>query len=444
VSAEALTGWLLLDLAVITAAAAGMGALFRRLKLPPVIGEICAGIALGPALLGALPGDLTDSLFSAEARGALRIIGEVGLAVFMFTIGWSLDLELIGRAKRTAAAISLASAALPFGLGLALAVVLYPAHEVVDGQAVPFLPFALFVGAAMSITAFPVLARILVDHGMERGRVGTLLLSCAAIDDLLGWSLVAVVLAVLASTGAWEVATMFAELVAFVLVMWFVGRPLLARALRVAPSAAPAEAARIAALLVGGALACAWITDSIGLHLVFGAFVFGLVLPRRTTGGALDHVRAQLDGIVALLLPVYFVLPGLSVDLSSMTGAGAAEFAAVFLVACLGKFGGAVGAARLRGVGWQDALTIGTLMNTRGLIEIVVLTIGLQAGVIDGQLFTVMVLMAIGTTLMAGPALRLIRRPEPPDAPPVVPPLAPPGRRPTAPAGSVAMTHTAE
>jgi Kef-type K+ transport system membrane component KefB len=438
VSAEALTGWLLLDLALITVTAAGMGALFRRLRLPPVIGEICAGIMLGPTLLGALPGDLTDSLFSPEVRGALRIVGEVGLAVFMFTIGWSLDLDLIGRAKRTAAAVSLASASLPFCLGVALAVVLHPAHDVVDGQAVSFLPFALFIGAAMSITAFPVLARILVDRGMDRGRVGTLLLSCAAIDDLVGWLLVAVVLAVVASTGAWEVATMFAELLAFVLVMWFVARPLLTRAARVVPAAAPADAARIAALLVGGALACAWITDSIGLHLVFGAFVFGLVLPRRTAGGPLDHVRAQLDGVVALLLPVYFVLPGLSVDVSGMTAAAVVEFAAVFLVACLGKFGGAVGAARLRGVGWQDALTIGTLMNTRGLIEIVVLTIGLQAGVIDGQLFTVMVLMAIGTTLMAGPALRLIRRPEPPDASPVAPPLAPPGRRPTAPAGSEA------
>jgi Kef-type K+ transport system membrane component KefB len=439
-SAEALTGWLLLDLALITVAAAGMGALFRRFKMPPVIGEICAGIALGPTLLGALPGNLTDSLFSPEARGALRIIGELGLAVFMFTIGWSLDLHLIGRAKKTAAAISFGSASLPFALGLALAVLLHPAHEVVDGQPVPLLPFALFVGAAMSITAFPVLARILVDRGMERSRVGNLLLSCAAIDDLVGWTLVAIVVAVVASSGAWDVATMFAELLAFVLVMWFVGRPLLARALRVAPSGAPAEAARVAALLVGGALTCAWITDSIGLHLVFGAFVFGLVLPRRA-GGALEHVRGQLDGVVALLLPVYFILPGLSVDLSGLTGTAAAEFAAVFLVACLGKFGGAIGAARLRGVGWQDSLTIATLMNTRGLIEIVVLTIGLQAGVIDGQLFTVMVLMAIGTTLMAGPALRLIHRRAPPDAFPVAPPLAPAGRRPALP-GNVAMTRT--
>jgi Kef-type K+ transport system membrane component KefB len=423
VSADALTGWIFLDLALIIAAAGAMGALFRRFGQPPVIGEIVAGIMLGPTLLGALPGNLTDSLFSPEARAALRIIGEIGLAVFMFTVGWRLDLQAIRRKKRTAVAISVASASLPFGLGVALAVALYPAHDLVDGRSVPFLPFALFVGAAMSITAFPVLARILVDRGMERGALGTLLLSCAAIDDLLGWSLVAIVLAVLASAGALDLAIILAELAVFILVLRFALRPVLAWALRSARAGPTGEGAPTAVLLVGGALLCACVTEVIGLHLVFGAFLFGLILPRETAGGALDRRRSQLDGILALLLPVYFVLPGLNVHLGGMTAGAVAEFAAVFVVACAGKLGGAVGAARLMNIGWRDALTIGALMNTRGLIEIVVLTIGLEAGVIDDRLFTVMVLMAIGTTLMAGPALRLIHRraPEASHASPVSP-----------------------
>jgi Kef-type K+ transport system membrane component KefB len=415
VNAEPPTGWILLDLALITAAAAGAGAVFRRFQLPPVIGEIVAGIMLGPTLLGALPGDLTDSLFSPEARTALRVIGEIGLAVFMFTVGWSLDHGAVRRTKRRAAAISIASASLPFGLGLALAVALYPAHDFVDGRAVPFLPFALFVGAAMSITAFPVLARILVDRGMDRGPLGPLLLSCAAIDDLLGWSLLAVVLAVLASASAWELTRMFAGLAGFVLVMSLLVRPVLGWVF--ISGRVNARGPRTAVVLVSGALVCAWVTELIGFHLVFGAFLFGLILPRGTASGALRAARAQLGGIVAVLLPVYFVLPGLSVDATALTGRGVAEFAAILLVACAGKLAGAIGAARLQGVGWRDALTIGTLMNTRGLIEIVVLTIGLEAGVIDAQLFTAMVLMAICTTLMAGPALRLVGRHRVPQAP---------------------------
>jgi Kef-type K+ transport system membrane component KefB len=339
----------------------------------------------------------------------------------MFTVGWSLDTRALRRHERTAAAISLSSALVPFALGIAIAVPLHRAHGVVGGEAIDFLPFALFIGASMSITAFPVLARILVDRGMARGRLGALVLTAAAVDDVLGWTLVVLVLAVLASAGAWEWARVVIELALFVLALLVAVRPALTWALGRRRRMNGADRGATTALLVAGTLACAGVTDLIGVHFVIGAFAFGLVVPRRLPGAvALDGARGPIVAVAALLLPAYFVLPGLNVDATSLTAGDVGELAAIFALACLGKIGGAVAAARARRVGWHDALSIGALMNTRGLIELVVLTIGFERGVLDRRLFTVMVLMAIATTLLTGPLLSLIQRAAPAaDADPV-------------------------
>ena len=413
-SANAVTARLFLDLALILVLAHAAGALFARLRQPPVIGEIIVGILLGPTLLGALPGDPSAALFGPEVRGALQVVGQVALALFIFTVGWSLDTGALRRHERTAAAISLSSALVPFALGIAIAVPLHRAHGVVGGEAVDFLPFALFIGASMSITAFPVLARILVDRGMARGRLGALVLTAAAVDDVLGWTLVVLVLAVLASAGAWEWARVVIELALFVLALLVVVRPALAWALGRRRRMNGADRGATTALLVAGTLACAGVTELIGVHFVIGAFAFGLVVPRRLPGAvALDGARAPIVAVATLLLPAYFVLPGLNVDATSLTAGDVGELAAVFALACLGKIGGAVAGARARRVGWHDALSIGALMNTRGLIELVVLTIGFEQGVLDRRLFTVMVLMAIATTLLTGPLLSLIERAAP-------------------------------
>lgn len=410
-SANAVTARLFLDLALILVLAHAAGALFARLRQPPVIGEIIVGILLGPTLLGALPGDPSAALFGPEVRGALQVVGQVALALFMFTVGWSLDTSALRRHERTAAAISLSSALVPFALGIAIAVPLHRAHGVVGGEAVDFLPFALFIGASMSITAFPVLARILVDRGMARGRLGALVLTAAAVDDVLGWTLVVLVLAVLASAGAWEWARVVIELALFVLTLLVVVRPALAWALGRRRGMIGADRGATTALLVAGTLACAGVTELIGVHFVIGAFAFGLVVPRKLPGAAaLDGARGPIVAVAALLLPAYFVLPGLNVDVTSLTAGDAGELAAIFALACLGKIGGAAAAARARHVGWHDSLAIGALMNTRGLIELVVLTIGFEQGVLDRRLFTVMVLMAIATTLLTGPLLSLIQR----------------------------------
>jgi Kef-type K+ transport system membrane component KefB len=411
VSADAATARLLIDVALILVLARAMGLLFARWRQPPVVGEILVGVLLGPSLLGSLPGDPTAVLFGPDARAALRIVGEIALATFMFTVGWSLDTRALRRHERTAATISLASAFVPFVLGLALAVPLHHAHGVVDGQRVAFVPFALFIGASMSITAFPVLARILVDRDLGRGPLGALVLACAAVDDAVGWTLVVVVLGVLASADSWEWARVVGELAVFLLALRAVVAPLVARLL--ASPRRARDGSGIAALLVAGALASAGVTELIGVHFVIGAFAFGLAVPRATADArVLAAARARIVPIAALLLPVYFVLPGLNVDVTSLTPGDVGVLAIVFVAACVGKLGGAAAAARARGVPWRDALAIGALMNTRGLIELVVLTIGFENGVLDRRLFTVMVLMAIGTTVLTGPLLQLIYTPK--------------------------------
>jgi Kef-type K+ transport system membrane component KefB len=400
-TASATTGRILLDVAVILVAARAGRALFERIGQPPVIGEIAAGVALGPTLLGQLPGDPASDLFPADALAVLQLIGQLGLVLFMFTVGWDLNLQIVRHRERAAATVSITSILVPFMLGLALAAHLHPGHDKVAGAAVPFWPFALFLGASLSLTAFPVLARILQETGLIAKPIGTLVLTAAAVDDVIGWSVLAIALAVLASSGAWDYLRFVLEIALFVGVILVVVRPLLHRLMQ---RRSPGRQA----LIVPVALAGAYVTDAIGIHAVFGAFLLGAAMPRAGADDAVAEFRRHLSPVIATLAPIYFVTSGMAVDIPGLRPADLADFALILIAACAGKFLGAFGGARATGISARDSAAVGILMNTRGLIEIVLLTVGADVGLIDDRLFTLLALMAIVTTLLTSPLLRRI------------------------------------
>ncbi len=399
-----------LDIAIVIAVARLMARLAVRFRQPAVIGEILGGIVLGPSVLGLLPGNLPQVLFPADVRPHLTVIAQLGLVLFMFIVGLEVDLRLIQSRRRVATTVSLSSIALPFGLGVALAFVLYPAHSGAAGPGAPPVSpvaFALFLGAAMSITAFPVLARILTERRMHRTPVGVLALACAAIDDVVAWSLLAVVIAVAVGGTLAGFGTILLLTAVYALVMVVVVRPVLARLTDRYRAAGRLTPDLLAVVLVGLLLStCA--TEVIGIHAIFGAFVFGAVMPRSEpalTRGVLQRLE-QVSTL--LLLPVFFVVAGLQVDVRGVGSAGVVELLLILVAAIGGKFLGALAAARLSRVPHRPAVALGVLMNTRGLTEIVILQVGAQLGVLDTRLFTLMVLMALITTVMTEPLLRRV------------------------------------
>ncbi|HEV8421355.1 MAG TPA: cation:proton antiporter, partial [Actinomycetota bacterium] len=408
-NADEIAAILFIDIAVIVVAARLAAAVSRRLGQPAVIGEIVAGILLGPSLLGAFPGQLTTTLFPIEVRPFLKVVAQLGLILFMFIVGLELDPGLLRKQRRAAALISLSSIALPFALGIALAVAIHPSHDVVRGRTVAFWPFALFIGASMSITAFPVLARILADRGMFHTRIGALALACAAIDDVMAWSLLAVVVAVIASTGVGDLPRILILSLLFVAAMHLVVKPVLDHVVAGRYRQAKRLTPDILAIVLAGVLASSYVTAWIGIHQIFGAFIFGTAMPREATHGLLGEIVERLESVtVLLLLPVFFVVTGLEADVRSMGTRGIGELGLILLVACVGKFVGASLAARFQRLTGRQAMTIGILMNTRGLTELVILNVGLAFGVLDRDLFTMLVIMALVTTVMATPLLRVV------------------------------------
>lgn len=375
----------------------------RRLRQPQVIAEILAGIALGPSLLGLLPGDLTGHLFPQEIRQGLSAIAQVGIVLFMFLVGWETNLRQVRARGGTVLSISLSSFALPFGAGVALAVWLSQEHTAATHNG--GLPaFALFVGAALAVTAFPVLARIVVEHRLHRTPVGTLSLASAAVCDVLAWCALAVVSAVAAWSGSAPLWELLGYTALFATVLATLVRPLvgvLVRRLGARRTASP----QLLALLVAGTFIAAYVAERIGLDAIFGAFAFGLVMPRDSAERLESSVRTPLRHVTALLVPVFFVSVGLTVDVTGLGGSGVVELLVVIAVACVGKIGGATAAAKLSGMSWRDSASIGILMNTRGLTELIILNAGMNLGVLDTRMFTVLVLMALVTTAMAGPLL---------------------------------------
>ncbi|MDJ0466265.1 cation:proton antiporter [Streptomyces sp. H27-C3] len=400
------------DIGLILIVGAVLGRLAQRVGQPAVVGEITAGILLGPSLLGLLPGDLTQRIFPADVRPLLSAVAQVGLVLFMFLIGWEFEKRLVRRHAKLAAGVSLSSIAVAFALGAALAVPLYPHHSVVAGREVSFAAFATFLGTAMAVTAFPVLARIVTENKLMGTRIGSLSLASAAIDDLIAWCLLAYVSALVTSNGDLrELGRIGVLSVLYVLVMLLVVRPLAGRL--VWRWAASERWSVLLAVLCAGALISAWVTTWIGIHAIFGAFLFGFVMPREPKTILSQRIRTPLEHVSTVLLPVFFIVTGLDVDLGALTRGDTLALAAIILVACAGKLIGALIPARMAGLPWRESMDLGLLMNTRGLTELIILNAAVSLGVLSGRMFTMMVIMALVTTAMAG---LLLSRP-PPESP---------------------------
>lgn len=408
-----ITAFVFIDLAVIMIVARLMGRLAVRVGQPAVMGEIVAGILLGPTLLGALPGNLDEHLFPEDVRPYLQVLAQLGLVLFMFLVGLEVDLSFIRGRERIAVSVSAASIILPFALGALLATLLHSRHDLftrADGETrvIEFAGFALFMGVAMSITAFPVLARILAERSMHKIPTGVLALACAAVDDVLAWALLAVVVAVVAAGSVGGVFAILLWSVVFALVMFLVVKPLLQLLVTRYERFGRLTPEMLAVVLIG-ILGSAWITEQIGIHFIFGAFIFGVVMPRQGAAKLNHEVIDRLEQVsVLLLLPVFFVVTGLGVDVGAIDLAGLGELGLILLVAIAGKFIGAFAAARANRVPRRQATALGVLMNTRGLTELVILNLGRENEVLDDQMFTLMVIMAVVTTVMTSPLLHLV------------------------------------
>lgn len=406
-AAHAATADLALTLAqiiLIIVASRAVGALLRRFRQPPVIGEVAAGILLGPSLFGRVAPHLFAATFPASSIATLSSLSQLGLIFFMFLVGLEFAPELMRERRESVIVISHVSIIVPFVLGTALALVIYaPLSE----PGVPFRGFALFLGISMSVTAFPVLARILEERHLTRTRTGQTAIACAAVDDVSAWCVLAAVVMIVRATDPTALAIRIALMVVYVVAMIAVVRPLLRRWL-----ARPVNEHVLAAVLLL-VLASSTITELLGIHALFGAFLGGTIVPReaRLPEVLSGHVRA-LTCIV--FLPLFFAVTGLRTNAGLLAGARAWLWCALIVaVAIAGKLGGAMLSARAVGFAWRESTAIGVLMNTRGLMEMVVLNIGLDIGVISRGLFTMIVLMALVTTAMTTPLLdRLVRRME--------------------------------
>lgn len=395
---------LLLQLIVIVLAARMCGALAGHLGQPPVIGEIVAGVLLGPSLLGWLLPSASGFLFPTASMQVLQLLSQIGVMLFMFVVGVELEPSYLRGKAHSAVAVSHFSIIIPFTLGVALSLALYTQYA---PHGVPVHAFALFCGIAMSTTAFPVMARILEERQLTHTPLGVTAIACAAIDDVTAWSILAFVVAVTTAGGAGRTLLVIAALSAtFVLLMIAVVRPVLQRVLhpeRTGNTLSKGGIAIVLAVLLSSAL----ITEVIGIHALFGAFAAGAIMP---VGGTFRRVlRERLESISSVfLLPIFFVYTGLRTEIGLLDDAWSwAICLIIIVVATTGKFGGTVLAARWTGQPWRDSMALGALMNTRGLMELIALNVGYDLGILTPEIFAMMVLMALVTTAMTGPLLSL-------------------------------------
>lgn len=404
-------------IAVIVVTARVVGQLFGRLGLPTVVGEVVGGVLLGPSVLGLLPGDPSALLFPPDIQPYLRIIASFGLVIYMFIVGLELDPRTVGAERRAAVTISLTSVATPFVLGALTGLLIYSAHDVatteIDGVPVPVdvdrLAFVLFCGLAICGSAFAILARILHERRLFRTRIGGVLLASTVVDDIVVWMLASVVLAIAAAGGPAEVPLVLGGLLAFVLVLFGVVRPLLRRLM--APSARDEHglSADVFAAILVGLLAAALFTTWLGISPILGAFFFGAAVPREGTHRLFAQMNERLESVsVLVLLPVFFAVTGLGVDLSAIGLDGLGLLVVFVVVATAGKMLGAAVGASFNGIRGRRAFGVGVLMNTRGLSELAILSIGLSLGILDTTMFTVLVCTAIVTTLVSGPLLGIV------------------------------------
>jgi Kef-type K+ transport system membrane component KefB len=398
----------LVALAVIVVTACLVGGLFERFHQPAVMGEVVAGIILGPSLLGRVAPELAAVLLPTATMPFLGVLAQLGVILYMFLTGLELDLKELRSRATTTMAIATSSIVVPFGMGLILAKTLY-------GQLAPvgigFTPFALFLGVAVSITAFPVMARILGDQGLQRTPLGIVALTCAAINDVAAWCLLAVVVGVTQATFSAAIQTIVLT-VAYIALTLTAGKELMVVLVnRVGATTSVGE--RSLALVLVAVLLSAAATELIGIHAMFGAFLLGAMIPHESV--IATYVTRRLDGIVRVMfLPVFLAFMGLRTQIGLVQTTNDWLLCGVFIaVGTIGKSGGAAVGAMLAGLHWRDSAALGILMNTRGLVELIVLNIGLDLGVISPRLFSMLVIMAIATTLMTAPILRALlhRRP---------------------------------
>ncbi len=395
---------LLLQIITIILVARVLSYCCRLIGQPSVIGEIIAGIILGPSLLGYYFPEISAQLFPESSLGNLQFLSQIGLILFMFVVGMELDLGVLKSKANDAIIISHASIVIPFALGFALAYFIYEQYA---PQGVAFLSFALFIGIAMSITAFPVLARIVQERGLSKTRLGALVITCAAADDITAWCLLAAVIAIV-KAGSF-ISSLYTILLAigYVVVMLKLIQPFLKRMGEIYSNkerlSKPIVAVFFAVLLISS-----FATEVIGIHALFGAFMAGVIMPFNIKFRNLFIEKVE-DVSLVLLLPLFFVFTGLRTHLNLLDNPEIWHVAGyVVLVAIIGKFVGSALSARFVGQSWKNSLSIGALMNTRGLMELVVLNIGFDLGVLSAEIFTMMVIMALVTTFMTGPSLALI------------------------------------
>jgi len=395
---------LLVQLILIVLAARLCGAVARYAGQPAVIGEMLAGILLGPSLLGWLWPDCFHFVFPAPSLGTLRLLSQIGVCLFMFVIGMDLDVEHLKHQARTAIFVSQVSILFPYFLGVVASLFLFKTLAAPNST---FLAFALFIGISMSITAFPVLARILEERGLTKTPLGSTAIACAATDDVTAWTILAFVVAVV------KAASMGSCIVTIGLVLLFVGllcfwiKPRLPRWFG-APALqtnSPGKGAMAGVLIF--LFACALITDLIGIHALFGSFLAGVVMPAH--GSFRDSLKVRLEHFSSVfLLPLFFAFTGLRTQIGLLNDAdGWAICGALIAIATIGKLGGAMLTARLTGANWIDSFALGALMNTRGLIELIALNIGYDLGILPARIFAMLVIMALVTTGLTGPLLSL-------------------------------------
>ncbi|WP_436791391.1 cation:proton antiporter [Yinghuangia sp. YIM S10712] len=383
----------------------------RRLGQPEVIGQIFAGIALGPSLLGHLPGDPTETLFPTQVLPYISVLAQVALVPFMFAVSCELDLRVLRQRRRLVPAVTAGAFVIPMLLGVGTAFLIGPLYTPPEGPAHDNVSFVMFMAVAMAVTAVPVLAGIIRERGAAGSLPGVVAMTSAGIIDALGWLFLAAAILMSSSTDGdhLPLPMTVALFAGYLVTMWCVVRPLLGRWLSRAGARARDDLPVVAAL----AMASAWATAALELHVIFGAFVAGLIMPRNDAGEPEPDLVRPLQETGTVLLPVFFVVSGLSVDIGALTADDYALLAILGTVAIAGKLGGGVLGARVGGMSYREATIVGVMLNTRGLTELIALNMGLQSGIIDESLYTVLVLVALVTTVLTGPALTLLRFPEP-------------------------------
>lgn len=403
---------LFMQLVIIIAVSRVMGKIFTLLGQPSVVGEMAAGILLGPSLFGFLAPDLFKAVFPASSFNTLKLLSQVGVCLFMFAVGMELNVRHVREKAHTAVVVSHAGIVFPYLLGVILAYFLY------SGMAAPgshFLPFALFMGISMSITAFPVLARILQDRGMTRTHLGSTAITCAAVDDVTAWSILAFVVAIAQAASIAGSAMNLLLVGVFVALMLLVVKPGLPRWIGARQLNQENPSKDTLALVVCVVVASAFFTEVIGIHALFGAFLAGAIMP--DTGGFRHKLAVRIENFSSvLLLPLFFAFTGLRTQVGLLNDwQGWLLCLGIIGVATLGKLGGSAVTARLTGMSWSESLQLGALMNTRGLMELIALNIGYDLGILPPRIFTMLVIMALATTMLTGPLLTLFgsRQPAP-------------------------------